>query len=98
VVVITGPASFTKVRVVTAVLPTLSVPVTVSVGLLVVFADQVKVADTYGPFAGVDTTDPVWAQPVAVPPRVGKVLEAGPEPPVSVSELVRVKDPADEPL
>jgi hypothetical protein len=46
VVVITGAVSFTKVRVVTAVLPTLSVPVTVSVGLLVVFADQVKVADT----------------------------------------------------
>ncbi len=38
----------------------------------------------------------VWLQPLVAPPRVGKVLEAGPEP-ESVKALVRVKEPAVEP-
>ena len=38
----------------------------------------------------------VWVQPLAIPPRVGKVLEAGPEP-ESLRALVIVKDPAVEP-
>ena len=45
---------------------------------------------------GLDTVDVVKLQPVLVPPRPAKVLEAGPEP-ESVKALVMVKEPAVEP-
>src|SRR3954463_13838214 len=75
--------SFVKVRSVgLLVLPAASVPVADSVGLLVSPAFQAKLFVVgEGPPAGALTVWVVCVQVPMVPPSVGKVAEAGPEPP-----------------
>jgi hypothetical protein len=85
-----------KVSAVAAVLPAASVPVTVSPGELVVSADHEKALETYGPPAGVLTTEGLCAHPVKVPDRAAVALESGPEP-ASLTALVSVNEPTAEP-
>src|SRR3954463_11969125 len=75
--------SLVKVRSVgLLVLPAASVPVADSVGLLVSPAFQAKLFVVgEGPPAGALTVWVVCVQVPMVPPSVGKVAEAGPEPP-----------------
>ncbi len=92
-----GEESLTNDSPVVAVLPAVSLPVTLSVGELDAPAVQLKAFDTYGPPAGVVTLDGVCEKPVDVPPKVAVALEATPDPPVSVSVLLRLTEPAADP-
>ena len=78
-----------NVKIVAAELLDTSLPVTTSVGELVVETAQLNMVETYGPPAGADTVEGLCVQPVVVPPRVAVALEAGPEP-ESVTALVSV--------
>src|SRR4051812_10614920 len=88
--------SLVKVRLVTALLPATSSPVTASAGLLLVPAVQLNGADTYGPPAGVETVDGGCAPPVGVPVRAAVLLLAGPDP-ASATALVSRRLPAATP-
>src|SRR5580765_4970053 len=74
--------SFVNVKTVAfEVFPAVSVEVTDSVGLFVSPAPQAKLfVVVYGPPAGVLTVCVVCAHVPTVPPRAGKIDEAGPEP------------------
>jgi hypothetical protein len=89
--------SLTNVSVVGAVLPAASDPVTVSVGEVDVNAPHEKVFETYGPPAGVPTTDGVCVHPVELPTSTAVALDAGPEAPLSVSAFVSLSDPVTAP-
>ncbi len=91
-----GVESSVKVRLVTAVLPATSRPVTASPGPVVVPAVQSNALETKGPPAGVETEDGVWDQPVDVPVRAAVLLLAGPEP-ASATALVSRRLPAAVP-
>src|SRR5512133_1347703 len=79
-----------------AVLPAPSAAVTTSVGELLVPAFQLKVFESYGPPAGVETVDGVCDQPLVVPPRADVADEAGPDS-VSPTALCSLKLPAAAP-
>src|SRR2546423_309039 len=74
--------SFVNVRTLALLaLPAASVEVTDSVGLFASPADQAKLlVVVYGPPAGALTVCAVCVQVPTVPPRTGKIEEAGPEP------------------
>src|SRR5436190_10203764 len=90
--------SFVNVRTVAFdVLPAASVDVTDSVGLFVSAADHAKLfVVTYGPPAGALTVWVVCVQVPTVPPRAGKIEDAGPEP-ESLTVFWSWKLPAAEP-
>src|SRR5919199_6511049 len=72
--------SFVNVSVAAAVVfPAASAPVTTSVGELVVPCAHVKVFESYGPPAGVETDDAMCVQPAVVPPSAAVAEEVGPD-------------------
>jgi hypothetical protein len=91
--------SFVNVRlVVVAVFPTTSTDDAASLGALVVPSVHAKaLVVTNGPPDGVEIVSPACVQPVDVPPSAGKVAEAAPDPPLSLTLFVSWKLPPDPP-